>query len=527
MLEIWRNPEYLRHVRGELRFSRAVTVAVVVLLVCFLVGLSCWASAQNEIENARNAATQLGGQWQERLPGIERQAMQDFWRLFYQWLIGMQGAILIFWSLFACAQSVSGERDRKTWDFQRTTRLDSGELLVGKLLGEPILAYFMVLCSLPITFVAGLGGGFSLGTVLAVYVILLSTSLFVGLCGLWLSTLLESKNRGMTMIGALALLGLTVGTMGFETSPVPGLAALSPLTGIMALVGDESLRRQFHGTVFGHQWPWVTLTVALHACFGAWIALMLVRNLKRDYEEIRPLSRWQAVGCAGFLNFLAYALLNPVGEYASPVLDARMLASAMIALNGPILMAVGLSTLTPAERLKVWWRRRGQDGLLSENGLAWPWLLVSAGLAYVLMIWGLLAWKSAVPFETRALATSGIQLLILLSFVVRDVLFVQWCKLSRMRQPVLKGLLFLGLYYVAAIVIAIVAGVQTHDVPERTLAWLTPFMAFNMNSEGIRFAGSVYVGAALQAGLIALLMIAISTRLDRPVHLHAKAIVQV
>ena len=205
MLEIWRNPEYLRHVRGELRFSRAVTVAVVVLLVCFLVGLSCWANAQSEIENARNAATQFGGQWQERLPVIERQAMQDFWRLFYQWLIGMQGAILIFWSLFACAQSVSGERDRKTWDFQRITRLGSSELLAGKLLGEPVLAYFMVLCSLPITFVAGLGAGFSLGTVVAVYVILLSTALFVGLWGLWLSTLLDSKNRGMTMIGALGI----------------------------------------------------------------------------------------------------------------------------------------------------------------------------------------------------------------------------------------------------------------------------------------------------------------------------------
>jgi hypothetical protein len=138
----------------------------------------------------------------------------------------------------------------------------------------------------------------------------------------------------------------------------------------------------------------------------------------------------------------------------------------------------------------------------------------------------LLAWKSAVAFQTRALATSGIQLLVLLSFVVRDVLFVQWCKLSRMRQPVLKGLLFLGLYYVAAIVIAIVTGVQTHDVPERTLAWLTPFMAFNMNGEGIRFAGNVYAGAALQAGLIVLLIMAIGTRLEKPAHLPSKAIAQ-
>jgi len=523
MLEIWRNPEYLRHVRGELRFSRAVTAAVVVLLVCFLVGMACWTTGQNKIESARNAAAQFGGQWQERLPVLERQAMQDFWLLFYRWLIGMQGTVLIFWSLFACAQSVSGERDRKTWDFQRTTRLGSGELVLGKLLGEPILAYFMVPCTLPITLAAGIGARLSLGTIVGVYIILLSTTLFVGLWGLWLSTLVESKNRGMTMIGALALLGMTVGTIGFKTSPFPGMAALSPLTGIVAMVGDDTFRRQLHGTMFGHEWPWVALTVILHACFGFWIALMLVRNLKRDYEEIRPLSRWQAVGCAAFLNFLAYALLNPTGDYAGLGLDGRLLASGMVALNGPILIAVGLSTLTPAERLKVWWRQRNQEGLLSENGLPSPWLLVSAGVAYFLTICGLLAWKNSVPFETRALAMSGIQLLVLLSFVVRDVLFMQWCKLTRMRQPVLKALLLIALYYAASIVVSIVFGLQSHDAVERTLAWLTPFIAFDVNAEGLRFAGSVYAGAALQVGITGLLVMAINSRLGRPAALPLKA----
>jgi hypothetical protein len=216
------------------------------------------------------------------------------------------------------------------------------------------------------------------------------------------------------------------------------------------------------------------------------------------------------------LNFLAYALLNTKGDYAEMGIDARLLASGMAALNGPILMAVGLLSLTPAERLKVWWRQRNQEGLLSGNGLPWPWLLVSAGVAYFLMICGLLAWKNSVPFETRALTTSGIQLLVLLSFVVRDILFVQWCKLTRMRQPVLKALLLLGLYYAASIVVSIVFGLQSHDAIERTLAWLTPFIALDVNAEGIRFAGSVYAGAALQVGITALLVMAIRSRLGRP-----------
>src|SRR5258708_23149730 len=39
--------------------------------------------------------------------------------------------------------------ERKTWDFQRATRLSPAELLTGKLLGEPVLAYFIVVCCLP------------------------------------------------------------------------------------------------------------------------------------------------------------------------------------------------------------------------------------------------------------------------------------------------------------------------------------------------------------------------------------------
>ena len=55
------------------------------------------------------------------------------------------------------------------------------------------------------------------------------------------------------------------------------------------------------------------MNVLLCGSFIAWLSVMLVRNLKRDYQEIRPLSRWEAVGCAAFLNFLIYALLKPAG----------------------------------------------------------------------------------------------------------------------------------------------------------------------------------------------------------------------
>src|SRR5262249_33262132 len=153
-------------------------------------------------------------------------------------------------------------------------------------------------------------------------------SIFLGLSGMWLSTLLESRTRGVGLISAIALYALTLGAKGFRTSALPGLAAFSPLTATQYLpdVFDYRLTRPM---IFGHEIPWLAMSLLLVASFGAWLVVMLVRNLKRDYPEIRPLSRWQAVGCAAFLNFLIYALLKPMPSdtYQGPwFTDGKVLA---------------------------------------------------------------------------------------------------------------------------------------------------------------------------------------------------------
>src|SRR5450432_3182978 len=188
MLRFWQNPEFVRHRRSELRPARALAVALVVLVVCILVGLSCWATRLADLERARQAAIELGGNWATRLPENERLIGIEFWRRFYRSLILMQAAVLTFWSLLSCAQAVSGERERKTWDFQRTTGLKPIELLIGKVLGEPVLAYFIVLCCFPVALITGIAGQFSFLHILAAYLLLLVSALFIGLAGLWLSS---------------------------------------------------------------------------------------------------------------------------------------------------------------------------------------------------------------------------------------------------------------------------------------------------------------------------------------------------
>jgi hypothetical protein len=528
---LWANPEFVRHRRAELRPVRAITVLVVVLVLCALLGLTCWSFQQAELVRTQANADAFGtAGWKHQLELAQRGFAQYTWLLFYRWLIAIQGVALTFWTLFSCAQSVSGERDRKTWDFQRTTRLTPAEILIGKLLGEPLLIYFAVLCAAPITLIAGLAGGLSFVTVISVFIFLAATAIFLGLAGMWISTLLESRTRGVGLIGALAIYGLSMAAYGMHDSGLPGFAAFSPIVGFADLLGaapGSSLHR-VSAVLFGHAIPWLLMGLLLCGSFSAWLALMLIRNLKRDYPEIRPLSRWQAIGCAAFLNFLIYALLVPAigddgrGGWFRNAGDVAMFA---VAMNGLILLLMGLATLTPQERLKVWRRKRstGASKMFADDGLPWPWLAISGVVAYALMIWGLLAWDHALPVEMSTLQSSAIRLLIVLVFVTRDVLFLQWCMLTRLKQPVVKGFMFLFLYYAAAGVIAGLAGVSSHDAANTALGLLTPVQVFDTDVKGLVFPAATYAGLMLQLVAISVVIVAVDTRLKRPMQSGAAA----
>jgi hypothetical protein len=528
MPRIWSNPEFIRHRRAELRPTRAITVAAVVLLLCVLIGLASWSSQQHQLLNLQQAAEQYGTDaWKDRLNVLQDNFVRQTSLLFFRWLVGLQAIALTFWTLFSCAQSVSGERDRKTWDFQRITRLTSAEILIGKLLGEPVLVYFAVLCAAPVTLISGLAAGLSLGTVLSIFVFLVAISLFLGLGGMWLSTLLESRTRAVGLIAALALYGFTLGFYNFRDSGLPGLAAMSPLTGILDALGETGPMK-IAPVLFNHPVSWLLLTILLCGSFGAWLWLMLVRNLKRDYPEIRPLSRWEAVGCAAFLNFLIYTLLSPIHTIGFEgrvgwFNDGKSVALFAVAMNGLFLFLMGLATLTPQERLKVWRRTANKSALFADDGLPWPWLAMSAVVAYALMVWGLLAWNHTLPLESTTLQASAIRLLLVLVFVTRDVLFLQWCMLTRLRQPVVKGVLFLALYYMAAAVITGLAAVTSEHAARFMLALLTPVQVFDPEIRGLAFPGMTYAGFLLQIGVIGVVLMAINSRLLRPIRSGAAA----
>ena len=100
-----------------------------------------------------------------------------------------------------------------------------------------MLAYFIFLCVLPVTLVTGIIGNVPLLKILLTDFVTLIAAIFIGIAGLWVSSLFENRSRGIGLIAGLAVYGIFLGSTGLADSPFSGLAGFSPLTTFLPLLG--------------------------------------------------------------------------------------------------------------------------------------------------------------------------------------------------------------------------------------------------------------------------------------------------
>jgi hypothetical protein len=488
MNEWLRNPEFVRHLRAEMRPPRMMLSGGLAVVICFLVSL------------IHSQATAQGR-------GVGEPAI--VYTLFF-WLLCLQATILPLWCFSATLQAVASERQMKTYDFVRTTRLDSSELLVGYLFGTPIMAYFTVGVSAVIAFLSGLGEHVPIGAMVATYILLFIFCVFVSLCGLLVSMLVAKPRAAGSLLIVFLLTG-PFAVLGFAAtgSPFPGLASLALYPGLISLY-DPTSTLPSSAPFFSLHVPYLILTTLLYVSFGAWLVMALVRNLKKEREEIQLLTRFQALGFAAYLNFLFLGFLHPVGPKA-PYEELRGMSGVMIAfllMNQMLFYVVGLSTLVPAERLKIWYRGliAKQQSLLAEEGLPWPWMLLAGVIAFIAMSLASIGISTAQHQPWSAGATL-LSVMIVLAFAVRDVLFLQWCMLTRMKSPIGKGIALIWLYYFAAAVIAsflTMGATGYRKAPTTLYVMLTPVGAWMPgNSDGV--VAGLMLQSALCMGLLYLI----------------------
>jgi len=472
MVNFWENPELIRHVRMEMRPRRMILAATVSVALCLMAWIL---SAQ---------MNNLNGHSNDK----------EYLQVIFSLLAGGQAAILILWSFSSCSQAISNERTMKTFDFLRTTRLTSAELLTGMLFGVPVMAYFVTTLTYGISALAGLMGGFPLEAILATYFFLIVVTVVFSLAGLTISMMVAKPRAGIGVMFAFVWAFSILGSMAPQ-GVFPALQSLLVVPALMPLFGNADVMIPRYVSFFGADVPQWMVTLVLYGSFGAWLIVMLLRNLKREREDIKLLSRWQGIGFAVYMNLLAFGMLDihkllEECVYAKDAaLEAANLATGgFVVLNFFIFYAVGLTTLSTPERLKHWWRERSNlASYFSDDGPSWPWVVLVAAIALALF-----AFESSMsPGIPNGKWTWPVwEIVVLLTFAVRDVMFIQWCTLTRMKDAVGKAVAFILLYYFA--VVTVLAMFQKSEkIWQRGLAILTPVWAFFGEHRDASLAGAV------------------------------------
>jgi hypothetical protein len=105
-------------------------------------------------------------------------------RIYYPILMGLQFLLSGVMASTATATSMRSEVATRTLDFQRIATLSPRQILLGKLLGEPAIAYWMAISTFPLAGWCVLAGGVDLIVMLLMYVNLATTILLCGAAGL-------------------------------------------------------------------------------------------------------------------------------------------------------------------------------------------------------------------------------------------------------------------------------------------------------------------------------------------------------
>jgi hypothetical protein len=448
----WANPELLRNARIQLRPGRAIAAAI----ICAGVSLTAWSSYHYGSRSSDSTDIVL-----------------------FRITLLLQVIVLLLGGGVACLQSVHREKELNTFDYQRVTRLTSLELALGKLFGAPILAYFIVLCLMPLAIFAAVIGHIDVWPFMQAYAIVLFGCIVYHAFAVLASTMLGRGGSAMAILLFLLLVGITSA----DTGPIPTnwqLNEFGPFAARYVASWDWG-KAPFNDLFFSWLLPHFAVLFVLFAIFTTWFLLGIVRNLKRDPAVHEIYSPVQAFFFAVYLNLLLLGffrwkspeLFKPPGEVINwsyikepPLLPAVETEHALLFVSAWIFFALGMLLLRNRERVRRGVRAIG-DAAAGWSASFWPapYVLggtILTGLAIVELI---RIYRQ--PLEDWSIASALFEVAFCGVWIARDVLYLQWMNLRRTRRPLVSAFLYLVIFYVCTgILFTALAGLMS----ERSIA---------------------------------------------------------
>jgi len=412
-----RNPEIIRNLRIQLRPKRMAIAAAITGIVSLIILPALWPDVQG---------TTTSGWGMGYLLSV---------------LVCQSVAVLVGGGI-ACLQSISREKELNTFDYQRITRLSPLELAMGKLLGAPSMAHFIGLCMIPAALLALPKSSWSFGDLLDAWILLLFAVLAFHSFTLLMSMLL----RRSLSTGVVLLFLFFAG--------IPGMS----FTAVLVTRGVHGVGATQNINFYGVPLPYTPFFSFVYASFAAWFILALERNIKRDpamYELLTPL---QALGFAGWQNFI-FIGVYPLAAY-SP--DLAQVSSMWV--NVTVFFALGLVLLRNRDRARRRLRELGQQGLTWLEAF-WPSPYILIGVMATGFLPLLLTPKHQASATSAYLHPAPLDMSVFLFrlvffalWICRDLLYLQWMNLRPGRKPLLRAMLYAFVYYTALFVLFFVHG---------------------------------------------------------------------
>lgn len=208
-----RNPVTVKELRSRMRGRRAFIVLTVYLLlmsgfITLLYLLYASAASQPYGLDPRQAGKTVFGA-----------------------VTGIQMLLVVFIGPSFTSGTISGEKERQTYELLRTTLLSANSLVMGKLVSALSYVFLLILAAVPLQSIAFLLGGVSLVELVLTQLLILVSAVAFALVGLFFSTLMRSTlaSSVVTFATSLALtLGLPAAAM--VLIPLVGTMLAGPAT---------------------------------------------------------------------------------------------------------------------------------------------------------------------------------------------------------------------------------------------------------------------------------------------------------
>jgi hypothetical protein len=252
------NPQFFREIKGRL-VPRNIVIATAVSLVSQLILLISF-STQLPVPN--DSATAISHRYctgtaasEYALPICLTDGFKGFvinwslwWKDVFVWLSIMGIFALLVVGTYMLIVDLAKEERRGTLNFLRLTPQSSPSILMGKMLGVPMLLYLVGFLALPLHLLAGLSGGISLSLILSYYVVLAascwffySVALLLGLTGKWLGGFQAWLGSGVVLMLLFPMTIMLMNGSDATDSSFDWLMLFNPEMALPYLMGSYSL----------------------------------------------------------------------------------------------------------------------------------------------------------------------------------------------------------------------------------------------------------------------------------------------